>query len=603
MFSTVLQYGIPGVLIVILILIIQDPDRALKLKALLLEPTFRLFKWGSRQYIASQTGYVVTQFFKKHVNKFIPSLGDIRVVIKWVTSPSDPILSRDGTLIVCLKETNNQTLNILTAARVAMPHVVCSTLRPSIDYCLESAIDLTLLKKLTDRLGKHAHSIFQRQFLIPETEEGGRVSELFKKLVLLDDFGIFVTIFLEELNVVGEYRYSVGEISNITIEVESFLEFLLGLADREVHELVPLEHFSPNFNIGVMLLSITTKAEMEGVVPYIDRLDKKVKMGCDSIYVVAYPHAAEFLNRIIQVVENDDRVSVNAIINVSSSYVQTDNKKGAVKIAQLHRNSIFSDVNFEEKIIATGIEEGNLHEGTVMDLTDNIGIVSVSGINGIIYNEKCSWRTTFSCKEILHKGHKGLFLIEKIDKSKSRLELSLKLPQGDPWKSSRLPKEGDIIEVEIVKKQGTNYICTSTDNIEVILPINELSWITESLQDSRKLINTKHRVKIYDLNENERKIYSSIRRLDENPWPEIHKHYPKGKELRGKVVEVGEQIVKVQIPNGMIGYILGSELVQAGYEYSDYKNTMVKGQGIDVVIQKIFIDRQSIRLGLRRNID
>jgi len=602
-YSIVLQYGIPGLSIVLLILIVQDPDRALKLKALLLEPTFRFFKWGSRQYIASQTGYVVTQFFKKHVNKFIPSLGDIRVKIKWVTSPSDPVLSRDGTLIVCLKETNNQTLNILTAARAAMPHVVCSTLRPSIDYDLELAIDFTLLKKLTDRLGKHARSIFQRHFFVPEAEESGKLNELFKKLIVLDDFGIFVTIFLEELNVAGEYRYSVGETSNITSEIESFLEFLLELADKEVGELVPLEYFSPNFNVGIIPLAITDKAEKEGVVPYIDRLDKKVKMGCDSIYVVAYPHAAEFLNRIIKTVEYDDRVSVNAILNVNSSYIQIENKKGVVKIAQLRRNSVFSDIDFEDKLIASGIEEGSLHEGIVTDLANNIGIVSVSGINGIIYCEKCSWRTTFSCEEVLHIGYKDLFLVEKIDKSKGRLELSLRLPQRDPWKSSRLPKERDIIEVEIAKEQGANYICTYTGNIEVILPINELAWITGSLQDSGQLINTKQKVMIYDLNENERKIYGSIRRLDEDPWPEIHKNYPKGTELRGKVVEVGEQIVKVELANGTIGYIPGNELVQAGYEYADYKNTMVEGQGIDVVIQKVFIGKQRIRLGLRRNID
>lgn len=602
-YSIVLQYGIPGLLLVLLILIILDPDRALKLKALLLEPTYRLFKWGSRQYIASQTGYTVTQFFKKHVNRLIPSLGDIRVAIKWVTSPSDPILSKDGTLIVCLKETNNQTLNILTAARVAMPYVVCSTLRPCIDYYLESAIDLTLLKKLTDRLGKHARSIFQRQFLVPEVEENERVSELFRKLIVLDDFGIYVTIFLEELNVIGEYRYSVGDTSNITSEIEDFLEFLLKLADREVHELVPLDYFSPNFNIGIMLLAITAKTEIEGVVPYIDRLDKKVKIGCDSIYVVAYPRAAEFLNRIIQTVENDDRVSVNAVLDVDSSYIQIGNKNGAVKIAQLRRNTIFSDAGFEDKLIASGIEEGSLHEGTVTDLAKSIGVVSVSGMNGIIYSAKCSWRTIFDCEEVLYIGYKDLFLVDKIDKSKGRLELSLRLPQKDPWKSGRLPKEQDIIEVEIEKELGINYICKYIDNIEIILPKNELSWIPDFLRDSNKIINTAQKVMVYDINKDERKIYGSIRRLDEDPWTEIFKNYPKGTELRGKVIEVTPPIIKVELPDGLAGYIPENELVNAGYEYADYKNTVVDGQGIDVVIQKVFIGKQRIRLGLRRNID
>lgn len=69
-----------------------------------------------------------------------------------------------------------------------------------------------------------------------------------------------------------------------------------------------------------------------------------------------------------------------------------------------------------------------------------------------------------------------------------------------------------------------------------------------------------------------------------------------------KVIEVREQLIRVELPNGLIGYIISDELAQAGYEYADYMNSMVEGQGIDVVVQKIFIARQTVRLGLRRNV-
>jgi hypothetical protein len=276
----IVQYGLAGFLLIVLVLIIHDPNRADKLRALLFLPLFRLFKWGSRQYLASVVGYTATEFLTKEVTSLVPSLPDVKLKVKWVESPSDPILSQDGTVILRLQETNDQTRNVLAATRVALPHVICPTLRPNLNHSAQAAVDLTVLRKLTDGLGKHARSIFQRYFLTPEVEENHRIAVLFEKLVQIDAKGTFMPIFLEELNLLGETLYESGDTHDRTDEIGSLLEYLLVEARRRVGEEIALEYFSADFCIGIVPVAKTWTAETRGISPYLTAVDMCIKKGC-----------------------------------------------------------------------------------------------------------------------------------------------------------------------------------------------------------------------------------------------------------------------------------------------------------------------------------
>lgn len=53
--NEILKIGLfPTFLLVIIYLIIQEPERANKLKAILTQPFFKLFKWFSKEHISSK---------------------------------------------------------------------------------------------------------------------------------------------------------------------------------------------------------------------------------------------------------------------------------------------------------------------------------------------------------------------------------------------------------------------------------------------------------------------------------------------------------------------------------------------------------------------
>ena len=584
---------------IILVLIVIKPDRAEKLKELIFLPIFRLFKFGSKQYIASKINYTCTEFFRRNIFAMLPSFLPVKIRIKWVKSNEDAILKQDGTIVLCLRETNDQTRNILSATQIAIPKIVCPTVRPRIDKRANTAVDLVLLQRLAEGLGKQAQPVFQRYFLGPAIEETPGIKAVFQQLVELDKNGTFVTIFLEELNLLGDILFSNGDLSDKTGSFQGLLDYLLIEARREEHQEIPLDYFSADFRIGIIILAIKEKAKARGVTPYLNALDRHIKLGCDSIYVVAYHHAFNLLDRLLKAVEADERISFNKKVTVRAvgPGMQLDDPK---RIALLRRNPMFSDTAFEEKVTSAGIIEGSTVEGTVIDLSNETAIIDILGMNAIIYRAECSWDTGKSCIDVLNQGLKKKFVIKSINPDRNLLELSLKLPDEDPWKLQKVPDVGEIINIKITRT-GSGFLLGHIGIIEVAIPLDEMSWKTTL--NPEMFLNTKQKIIITERNDDNHMLKGSLRKLNPDPWLEIQKNVPKGTELRANVIEINSSFVKVSLPGNLEGIIPAEAMQRAGFEYADYETTIVKGQSLDVVVTHVFSKKQKIRLDLKRNID
>jgi ribosomal protein S1 len=140
------------------------------------------------------------------------------------------------------------------------------------------------------------------------------------------------------------------------------------------------------------------------------------------------------------------------------------------------------------------------------------------------------------------------------------------------------------------------------DGIEVVIPRIELSWDVLSPPRDDQLLNTTQRITILERIDESRSLTGSIRSLTDDPWPEIHKKLPKGTELRATVAEVTPHFVRVNLPGGLQGIIPKEAMIDAGYEYKDFVINVVPGQGLDVVVTKVFLEKRKIRLNLKRNL-
>ena len=97
----ILKFGlVPTFLLIVIFLIIQEPNRATKLKALITEPLFRLFRWFSKEHVSSKVSSQANEFLNSTIFSQLTNAERYNVKVKWVKEVDDPHLSENGTLII-----------------------------------------------------------------------------------------------------------------------------------------------------------------------------------------------------------------------------------------------------------------------------------------------------------------------------------------------------------------------------------------------------------------------------------------------------------------------------------------------------------------------
>jgi ribosomal protein S1 len=250
-----------------------------------------------------------------------------------------------------------------------------------------------------------------------------------------------------------------------------------------------------------------------------------------------------------------------------------------------------------------GIRTGLQVQGTVVDCSLDEAMISFLGVDGTIRKSECSWVSYLNCNEVLRLGDTKTFIIKHIDNSNGQISLSLKLPEHDPWEKVTIPDMGETTNVRIVFSDSVGLKGLFQNQIEVLIPKNEISWYLLSDDERHKFENTAVDIQVIQSNKAEKILHGSIRRLEQDPWPTIHQALSKGMVFNGKICEIAEEYVGVKVDNGLIGRIPKSALITAGYEYANFKQNLVIGQGIDVVVSKVFLSKNYIRFDLQRNCD
>lgn len=596
------EYGLFYVLLgVIIFLLVQDPDRAEKLKALILKPFYRFKRWFSKSYISAEVSSNVNQFLNRNIFPYTLSKEKHRVKIKWVTDSNDSVFKKNGKLILRLKQDDDQTKNILNATQATLPNVVCPLIRTNLDYSTEKSIDLTLLKSLSDKLGRHGQYIYTKFFLKPETNEDATIGEKIQKLVDLDTHGLFIPILLNELEMIGEGLYAKSDITDYSLKVKSFVDYLLKIANRERGAEIELNYLSQPFNVGTILLAIAHRADRSGVRPYLKRLRIKLEKGCESIYIIAYSPAFAFFDILMKSLDSYERINIEKIIETKDFAIEGKRIKREFRIAVLSKNLVFSDESFKEKVKLNNIKIGDKINGTVQVVSEDEAQISIKGMRAYIKKEDLSWFTFENCRNKLTQNTEQEFFIKEIDYNTCTIFLTLNNPEDNPWMKEKIPNKDDVIEVIPQTIKGLNLLCTMNDCIEVVLPFSHVSWFIRPNNEYIHEIGSKIEVKVITVDKEEKLIIASKKLMNENPWPSIHKSIPKGTELNGKVIEITDKFVRVELINHMVGTIPSHLLKRAGHEYSNYLDNMVIGQGIDVVVNKVFIGKKKITLDLKRN--
>ncbi len=243
------------------------------------------------------------------------------------------------------------------------------------------------------------------------------------------------------------------------------------------------------------------------------------------------------------------------------------------------------------------LQEGEIVEGTVKNLTDYGAFIDLGGVDGLLHITDISWGRISHPTEKLSVGNRVKVKILHFDREKEKVSLGLKQALPDPWDS--VPEKypaGMRVKGKVVNTADYGAFIELEDGVEGLVHISEMSWSKKTKHPSKMVhIGESVEVMVLDCDPAKRRISLGMKQIEPNPWTVIEEKYPVGTKIVGKVKTVTDFGIFIGFEEGVDGLVHVSEMSwtkKIKHPGEFYR----KGQEVEAVV--LNIDRQNERFSL-----
>lgn len=211
-----------------------------------------------------------------------------------------------------------------------------------------------------------------------------------------------------------------------------------------------------------------------------------------------------------------------------------------------------------EKLLR-GYKEGDLVEGTVSRRVRGGYMVSVFGVEGFLPRSLSAFKGE---EEVM--GRKFHFQIIKLSKAKNNFILSRKdairlekeIAKKKIWDSLKV---GEIRKGRV--KSITNFgVFVDLGGVDGLLHIADMSWKKVSHPSEIVAVGDEIQVMVLNFDREKEKISLGLKQTTSDPWLDIDKKYPVGSVVKGKIVNIQNYGIFVELEKGIEGLVHISEV-------------------------------------------
>jgi small subunit ribosomal protein S1 len=207
---------------------------------------------------------------------------------------------------------------------------------------------------------------------------------------------------------------------------------------------------------------------------------------------------------------------------------------------------------------------GSKTSGKVVSITD-YGVFAEleEGVEGLIHISEMSWSKKMRHpSKMVAVGDQVEVMILNIDVDAKRISLGMKQLQPNPWDvvAENYPV-GSIIEGKIKNITDFGIFIGIEEGIDGLIHVSDLSWTERIKHPAEKYAkgDTIQAVVLKIDRENER-FSLGIKQLEPDPWQQAIEKYPVGTVAEGKITNVTDFGVFVEIEEGIEGLVHVSEI-------------------------------------------
>lgn len=164
------------------------------------------------------------------------------------------------------------------------------------------------------------------------------------------------------------------------------------------------------------------------------------------------------------------------------------------------------------------IHEGDVIEGTIINLLDYGAFVDLGGVDGLLHISEMGWGKIKNPKKSYNVGDKIKVLVREIKDGK--VSLTAKFPEENPWLLAKVNYSiGKTVKGKVVRMTDYGAFVALDDYIDALLHVSEIKREKVKKPEDVLTIGQEIEAKVIDFNEADKKISLSMKALLPEPEP------------------------------------------------------------------------------------
>lgn len=250
------------------------------------------------------------------------------------------------------------------------------------------------------------------------------------------------------------------------------------------------------------------------------------------------------------------------------------------------------------------IQEGQILEGAVKNITDYGVFVDLGGLDGLLHVTDMSWGRVNHPSEMFEVGDDIRVKVLKYDEKTERVSLGYKQLLPDPWAGvEERFAVGSRVHGKIVNVTDYGAFVELEPGVEGLIHVSEMSWGKKAKHPS-KIVSPGVAVDaiVLDVDPANKRIALGLKQLMENPWDKLAERFPIGTQVKGVIRNVADFgiFVDVEAEVDALAHISDLCWVQT---FGTPTEIYQKGQAVEGVVLHVDAEAERFAIGLKHLMD
>ncbi|MFT6508535.1 MAG: small subunit ribosomal protein S1 [Parvibaculaceae bacterium] len=292
---------------------------------------------------------------------------------------------------------------------------------------------------------------------------------------------------------------------------------------------------------------------------------------------------------------------ITPLMNIPQPFqiLKMDKRRGNIVVS---RRAVLEETRAEQRQeLIQNLEEGNIREGVVKNITDYGAFVDLGGVDGLLHVTDISWRRVNDPRDVLTIGETVKVQVIKVNPETQRISLGMKQLETDPWDgvAAKYPLEARLTgRVTNITDYGA--FVELEPGVEGLVHVSEMSWTKKNVHPG-KIVSTSQEVEVMVLEVDpvKRRISLGLKQCMDNPWEAFSGQFPIGTHVEGEIKNITEFGLFVGLEGDVDGMVHLSDL-DWNRPGEEAIQEFQKGQVVKAIVLDVDTDKERISLGIKQ---